>query len=832
MKDRRAGMPLGASLPWPFGAARAPPPTAMPHPRVSWRRLLLGYALAAFAVATALWLRLLFAPWLEATPPLVTLFGAVAVAVWYGGAGPGLFAAVLGFAATHRLFIAPGTGSGDWGEQQWALLATYAVSCGLIVAVGHALLRARRRLEGEVAGRHAAEAAAAAAREQLRVTLASVAEGRVASSQAAAQALTGWRDGEAHEALYLVVQSSPLAVVVLDTDPPLVRLWNDAAERLFGWPAADVIGRPLAIVPPDRRDEALSQQQHVAAGATLFDVETCRQRADGSRLDVRMSAAPLSDAEGRATGSLLLFADITDRKRAEGLRRQSDATLRTFFDIAPACLGVVEPTDDGDLLHLADNPVACRLFGVAPGGTVQRRASALGVGAPTIRLWLQQCRESAARGAPVDFEYEQPVAQATHRYRATVCPIGPGPEGRMRYGYLAEDVTERKRSEEALSQADRRKDEFLATLAHELRNPLAPLRNGVHLLRLLTGELPAAERPLTIMERQIGHMVRLIDDLLDVGRVSGDKLQLRRQRVDIAQVVQEAIDTSQPALDAAGHALSVRLPPQPVFVDVDPTRLCQVIANLLNNAAKYTPAGGRVQVGVACRGANVEISVEDDGRGIPAHMLPRIFDMFTQVDRSLERAPGGLGIGLAIARRLVQMHGGRLQAHSAGTGRGSRFVVSLPLAERAAEPAPAGPAPEPREGDAPAAGPAGCRVLVADDNADSADSLSNILRLMGHETRVARDGQQAYDAAAEFRPDIALLDIGMPLLNGYDVARRVREQPWGGAIRLVAVTGWGQDADRLLSEAAGFDLHLVKPVDPAALEALVDSVSRDGAADG
>jgi len=1056
---------------------RVTPERVNPKRSVVWR-----YGFAPLAVAAALLLRGALEPWLDDRLPFVLLYGAVATAVWFGGPGPGLLAAGLGF-AVHAVVFMPGEWvAARWGTQHAVTLASYAFSTGLIIAFGRVLGRSRRDCDAAIAQRVAAEKAADAERRRLEITLGAIGDGvlvcdtdgLVRSINPVAERMTGWNQSEArgrsvtevfdivhestgatvenpalralqegaivelaghtvlrrrglaplaiedsaapiiddegrsigavlvfhdaqvqrsnerrltqaHDALYVVIQALPLAVVVLDGPERRVRLWNGAAERMFGRDAGDAIGRPLAGVPPELAEAHGRLLRRIEEGGVLQEVQTTLQRNDGRRVEVRMSAAPLLDGEGRVTGSLLLLSDLTERLRIEASLRQSDATLRAFFDNAPAGIGVVEITEDDDILHLQDNPVSCRIFGVAPGGTSMRRASELGVGRGVIDLWLFHYRQSAALGQPISFEYSHPSDGEMLRYRATVCAIDDGSAGAARGGhvaatrfcYMAEDITlrhatasrlleseaqarlaldiarlgtwswdvaedvvhadartreiiglpeasraptfrladmvrrihdgdwarveaslgaavrpesdgryaeefrfvaapgeparwvlahgqalydtdepvrrvgrvlgsllditERKRSEEAMAEADRRKDEFIATLAHELRNPLAPLRNGVHLLRMLVGQegadgapkLPAAERPLAIMERQIAHMVRLIDDLLDVARVSGGKLELQRHRIDIADAVRDAVETSQPLIEAAGHRLTVVLPTEPIHVDADVTRLCQVIANLLNNAAKYTPEGGQVRLSVQPSGADgVEVCVEDNGRGIAPDMLPEIFQMFAQVDRSLDRSRGGLGIGLAIARRLVQMHGGDLFAASAGLGQGSSFVVRLPRAHVMAGPAAT---PEPQGTQLLVADAAGhlrasCRVLIADDNVDAADSLNNLVRLMGYATRVARDGHEAFAMAKAEPPDIALLDIGMPGLDGYELARRIRAEPWGRHIRLVAVTGWGQEADRRSSAEAGFDLHWVKPVDPAALDSLVESVAAGRAA--
>lgn len=387
------------------------------------------------------------------------------------------------------------------------------------------------------------------------------------------------------------------------------------------------------------------------------------------------------------------------------------------------------------------------------------------------------------------------------------------------------DVTEQKGAESdlrrlaaELSEADRRKDEFLATLAHELRNPLAPIRNGLQVLRLSGDDRSAVAKARGMMERQLAQMVHLVDDLLDVSRISRGKLELRRERIALATVLNNAVETSRPVIEACGHELAVQVPPEPVVLDADATRLGQVFANLLNNAAKYSDRGGRISLSAARQDGEVVVRVRDTGVGIPPDMLPKVFEMFTQVDRSLERSQGGLGIGLTLVKVLVELHGGSVEARSDGPGQGSEFVVRLPV-EPTAVPV-AGPPSESGE----RAGPPGtCRILVADDNVDSAASLALMLKIMGHEVRTANDGLQAVEVAAAFRPDVILLDIGMPNLNGYEACRRIREGPGEGAV-LVALTGWGQDEDRRRSREAGFDHHLVKPVDPVALAKLLASL--------
>jgi PAS domain S-box-containing protein len=388
----------------------------------------------------------------------------------------------------------------------------------------------------------------------------------------------------------------------------------------------------------------------------------------------------------------------------------------------------------------------------------------------------------------------------------------PAKEGGL--GVYFRDITDRKLAMEALQETDRRKDEFLATLAHELRNPLAPLRNSLQVLRL-SREGESADQAMSIMERQLRQMVRLIDDLLDLSRISRGKVELRKERIELAAVVRNAIETSRPEIEKSGHELSVRMPSEPIFVDADLTRLSQVFANILNNAAKYTDPGGSIWINVERQGSEAVVSIRDSGIGIPPAMLPRVFEIFTQVDRTLEKAQGGLGIGLSIVKRLVEMHGGMVEARSEGRGTGSELVVRLPVPAAAAP----GSALDPKT--SVSTGSAVRRILVADDNVDSAESLAMLLEILGHEVRTAHDGQEAVEVAAELRPEVILLDIGMPRLNGYDACRRIREEPWGKGILIVALTGWGQDEDRNRSREAGFDHHLVKPVEPAVVAELL-----------
>jgi len=377
-----------------------------------------------------------------------------------------------------------------------------------------------------------------------------------------------------------------------------------------------------------------------------------------------------------------------------------------------------------------------------------------------------------------------------------------------------QDVSAVRARADELAEAARNKDEFLATLAHELRNPLAPIRNAVVVLETEGAKDSLVKDAAAVISRQTAVMVRLIDDLLDIARVSSNKLDIRKQRVQLATILESALESSRPLIDEFHHELTVSLPPELITLDADPIRLAQVFLNLLNNSAKYTPPGGQIRLCVERHGSDAIVSVRDDGLGIPAEMLAHVFEMFNQVDRSIEQSKGGLGIGLTLVRRLVEMHDGSIEVRSDGVGKGSEFIVRLPLISVQPEPPPKRETPQSK-------GLTSCRILVVDDNKDSADSLRMLLRLKGNEVRTAYDGLSALEAAEEFRPELVLLDIGLPKLNGYDVAVRIRQQPWGRDVTLVALTGWGQDEDRRQSEEAGFNHHFVKPLDLAELEKLL-----------
>ena len=441
----------------------------------------------------------------------------------------------------------------------------------------------------------------------------------------------------------------------------------------------------------------------------------------------------------------------------------------------------------------------------------RKRADVLG------KTWHQAFPHAV--GNPVDQMYQRVKSQRAAERMEYFYPhykvwmeISARPLADGGVGVYFRDITDRKNAEAELREGARRKDEFLATLAHELRNPLAPIANAVEVLDLQGSPeaVPSAAR--AVIGRQVKLMARLIEDLLDASRITSGKLELRRGRVELARVVDQALETSRPHV--RGHELTVALPAEPVWVDADAVRLAQVFSNLLNNACKFTPPGGKVRLEAERDGARVRVRVRDNGVGISAEHMPRLFEMFSQVGPPLERAQGGLGIGLALSRALAHLHGGTIEAASDGPGTGAEFVVTLPAFDQAAP--VRGKRPEARGGKPR-------RVLVVDDNEDNAASLAMLLRLEGHIVEVASDGARAVAAVASFRPNTVLLDIGMPGMDGLEACRAIRSQAGGESIQIAAVTGWGQEEDRRRSRAAGFDAHLVKPVERSALAALLAS---------
>jgi PAS domain S-box-containing protein len=662
---------------------------------------------------------------------------------------------------------------------------------------------------------------------------------------------------EARARLAAIVESSDDAIVSKSLDGTILS-WNSGAERLFGYRAEEAIGQHITLViPPERHSEETAILERIARGQRVEHFETVRRSKRGRELYVSLTISPVRDAAGRIIGASKVARDVTARRLAEETLRKQSQGLRLLWESASALLTTEEPgammralfdriaqhIELDALLHFVPTDHGDAMMLGSHAGITEEDARAIA----RLPIHESACGRVAQTREPIVASHvqdsQEPLFQLlrSNRVRAYFCtPLVA--EGRLlgtlsfgsrrRDAFGADELEflqtishyvtiacERWRLLEELRNTDRRKDEFLATLAHELRNPLAPIRNALQIMAL-SDERAGLEHARTMMERQLGQLVRLIDDLLDVSRITMGKLELRKERVTLASILESAVETSLPLIEGAGHTLHVAATREPVYLDADPVRLAQVFSNLLNNAAKYTERGGRIDVEIAQHGGEVVVTVSDTGTGIPPEALPGVFDMFAQVDRSLERTQGGLGIGLTLVKRLVDMHGGRVEVRSEGRDKGTQVSVTLSVvaASRAAEA---------RSMRKLGAGSFRFRILVADDNIDAADSLAMMLRMMGNQVRTVHDGAQAIQEAEAFRPDLLLLDIGMPRVSGYDAARRIRAQRWGAGMVLVALTGWGQDEDKRLAREAGFDRHFTKPVSPSDLEKLLSMLSRE-----
>nr|WP_307733012.1 ATP-binding protein [Massilia agri] len=581
------------------------------------------------------------------------------------------------------------------------------------------------------------------------------------------------------------------------------------------------VGAYFAAFHPDdvAPTRAVLAQALVRGG--LYDATFRVRRVEGGWRWVIARGQVEHDAHGAPCRLRGVVIDATRQFEAEQQLRLSEERYRTLFDSIDEGVCVIEMLYDSggqpcDYRFLETNPAFVKQTGLsdAIGRTMRQLAPG------HERHWFEIYGRVATTGEAARFENE--ARELGRWYDVYAARIGPAEQHRV--AVVFNDVTERRRGENALrkmaddlAEANRQKTEFLATLAHELRNPLAPIRSGLQFIRRAPGDAAAVSRVYDIMERQLGHLVNLVDDLLDVARITRGQIELRRERIDLAAVLSAAVETSMPLIEAARHHLDVRRPREPLVVDADLTRMTQVVSNLLNNAARYTPRGGSIVLAAERDGNEAVIAVSDNGIGIDPASLDDVFRMFTQVGESRQQAAGGLGIGLSLVRSLVELHGGSVTASSAGTNAGSVFTVRLPLASgeaslpsgHAAAAAPAAPVRE------------GLRVLVVDDNRDAAETLSALLSHAGHSAPVANDGHQALRMLTSFQPHVVFLDLGMPGMSGYEVAAAIRRDPGNAGVRLVALTGWGGEADRERTAQAGFDRHLTKPATAEAIEGVL-----------
>jgi PAS domain S-box-containing protein len=614
------------------------------------------------------------------------------------------------------------------------------------------------------------------------------------------------------------------AVITTDSQGR-ISFMNGVAESLTGWTTREATGHPLDAVfrilnEMTRQGVENPATKALREGAVIaLANHTVLISKEGTERPIDDSAAPVKDGQGNVIGCVLVFRDVTERRRLEKENAARLAAARLLASIVESSGdAIVSKSQDGIIQTW--NAAAHLLFGYTAEQAVGKHISLI---IPSDRAEEEDHIISRIRaGEPVDhFETVRlrSDGQPIH-VSLTISPIKDEAGHVVGASKIARDITDRKQAEERiygllaeLKDVDRRKDEFLAVLAHELRGPLAPLRNTLEIMKRADGNGDFLQKAHSTMERQLGQLVRLVDDLIDVSRITRNKLELRRDRVELASIIHQSVEACRPLAESASHQVSVTLTPEPIYLHADPVRLAQVFGNLLNNACKYTEPGGKISLTVERQGSDVVVTVKDNGLGIPPDKLASVFEMFTQIDRTLERSQGGLGIGLTLVKRLVELHGGTVTAHSRGPGKGSEFVVRLPiLIEKPKHDVPR-----------PAAAPPNTphRILVVDDNRDSATSLALLLKFTGNETHTAHDGLEAVEAAERFRPDVVLLDIGLPKLNGYDACRRIREQLWGKHMLLVALTGWGQQEDHRRSKEVGFDRHMVKPVDLDALQAML-----------
>jgi len=629
--------------------------------------------------------------------------------------------------------------------------------------------------------------------------------------------------------LSAVFDSLPVGVAVTDTSGAVV-LANDAmqryvptrfmpsrdAQRLARWTILDGAGKPVAADDfPGAR--ALRGERVVPGMEALY-------RADDDReIWTHISSVPIVDADGRISGQVSVVTDIDRVKRTEAALRESEEKYRKLFEEVDEAFCILEVTFDGagapvDLVFLEVNPMFAIQSGIpdARGRSVHELAPGL------ESVWLERYGAVARTGESILFEEYSPKLERWFEVNAS--RIG-APEARQ-VALVFRDTSARKRIEEDMrrlareaSEASRRKSEFLAVLAHELRNPMATIRTGLEIMRLRADSADTMARVREMLERQTHQLSHLVDDLLDIARVSSGKIEIRKQLVDLNRVMASAVETSTAVIQGARHRLEVILWPEPLLLDLDPTRIAQVVSNLLTNAAKYTPPGGDIRLEVGKDAGQATIAVSDTGVGILPEHQEAIFEMFSQVGDHGGLAQGGLGIGLSLVRQLVTLHGGAISVHSAGAGQGSTFTVRLPLGARPG----AGQdeaVQEPRQ-EQRALPRRRFRVLVVDDNTDAAESLSLLLQMNAHEIRTATNGRDALALVRDFTPDIAFLDIGMPGMTGYELAARLRAMPALAHATLVAVTGWGSEEDQLRAREAGFDHHFTKPIAAEAVSRLL-----------
>ena len=648
---------------------------------------------------------------------------------------------------------------------------------------------------------------------------------------------------ESEERFRLLVESArDYAIFLLDPQGYVVT-WNAGAERIKQYRADEIIGRHFSqFYPQEATDRGWpAHELAMAQQEGRFEDEGWRVRRDGSMFWANVIITALYDDSGSLRGFSKITRDMTDRKRAEDASRhlleeavarrvaEQNAQLieeqRERLRITLSSIGdaVISADAAGRIVFL--NPAAEALVGWTAKEAISRSISEVfQIVDEDTRRQIVNPALLALEGRDVELKNHTVLISKQGSERPidhSAAPIRDAQSNVVGSVLVFRDIGPLKKLNNYLRDADRRKDEFLATLAHELRNPLAPIRNALQILKLPEVDATTIDQAREVMERQVDQLVRLVDDLLDVSRVMRGKIELRRERLELASVVARAIETAQPLIEAQGHRLKVSLPEGSLLLDADPVRLTQIIGNLLTNAAKYTEINGHIWLTAERTADEVVLRIRDDGIGIAPEILPHVFDLFVQADHASIKAQGGLGIGLTLVKNLVGMHKGVVSAFSEGLGKGAEFVVRLPIAAEALPEAVAK-----NGGGRERVRPSGYRLLIVDDNKDAALTLSMLLRMQGHDVEVAYNGPDALNLAGTHRPDLVFLDIGMPLMDGFEVARRLRATSGLEATTLVALTGWGQREDRRKTTEAGFDHHLVKPPNSQAIEDLLSEMSK------
>jgi PAS domain S-box-containing protein len=605
------------------------------------------------------------------------------------------------------------------------------------------------------------------------------------------------------------------ALLMLDTTGRIIS-WNSGAAAIKGYRADEILGKHFSVFYPIESVESGLPEHElvVAAREGRFEDEGWRVRKDGTRFWANVVITALRATDGTLTGYAKVTRDLTERRRHEESLRESEGRFRLLVE---SLVDYVIVTLDEDGMITSWNSGAERINGYSAAQILGRHFSRL-YPPEDIRAnkpWRQLAM--AREHGRVTDESWRIRGDGTQYWANNVIATLPEAESRRRAFYMVTQDLSERRNAETLADTAQRMHEFIAMLAHELRNPLAPIRNAVALMARCKVEDPLIESMRLIIDRQSQNLTRIVDELLDVNRIARGQFVIEKQSIDLRDVIARAVETSRPLIDAHGHRLHVSIADKPIECFGDPLRLSQVVVNILNNAAKYTPKGGDIWLSAEHLGSRVDLRIRDNGRGIERDAIDRVFDLFMQVDPNSGSALGGLGVGLALVRRIVELHGGGVQALSDGLGRGSEFVVRLPLtiAGAAAQPVV--------EVDGASPGSMPMRILVIDDNLDAASSLGLLLQSLGHAVRIANDGPTGIAMALEFSPEIVLLDLGMPVMSGYDVARALRAA--GTRYQIVAVTGWGDDVAKRKAREAGFDHHLVKPVSEAALLELFEAVT-------